>query len=216
MNGRFLSVAVAVFGAFVASGESASAQAPLASWSSDDDGVASVQGGGFGDHYFGSNNAGGSYGAMPQRNYGPTPITPGYNRGAAANTWYNDLSGDKGGTYKDSPLDEFLKDMSKESYLRMEYMNWSFKKPGDELLGSATNASLNPGRICGWRISLWRTLSRAFAPVPTQRRSSSYFSRSSMKQSTGFFPAATATAPILLPFSAESGAETIIMRCRSR
>ncbi len=142
MRGRFLSVAVAVFGAFVASGDNADAQAPIASWSSDGDGVANVQGGGFSGHF--GESYGGSYGAMPQRNYGPTPITPGYNPGVAANTWYDDLSGDKGGTYKESPLDEFLKDMAKESYFRLEYMNWSFKKPGSELLGSATNASLNP------------------------------------------------------------------------
>lgn len=141
MRVRIFSVAIAVFGAFVASGKTADAQAPDQVWASGGDGVASVQGGGFGGSY------GGSYGAMPQPSYGPTPMTPGYNRGAGANTWYDDLSGDKGGTYKDSPLDQFLKDMAKDSYFRVEYMNWSFKKPGNQLLGSATNASLNPNQF---------------------------------------------------------------------
>lgn len=65
-----------------------------------------------------------------------TPMTPHYQPGAGANWAYDDISGDNGGFYHHSPLDEFFKDMAADSYVRIEYLNWTFKKPNDRALGA--------------------------------------------------------------------------------
>lgn len=73
------------------------------------------------------------------------PWTPPYQAGPANRSWDN-LSGDRGWDYEDSPLDEFFADVARNSYFRMEYLLYSFRNPGDELLGS-TVLSQNDPRI---------------------------------------------------------------------
>jgi hypothetical protein len=109
------------------------------------DGVANVSGpyGGYGGYpaapiTWGNNPSG-------YDSHGKMPLTGEYVDGPAR--WaYGDLSGDRGGLYENSPMDEFVKDLVTDSFFRIEYLNWTMKKPGDTLLGSGTNATLNPRR----------------------------------------------------------------------
>ncbi len=66
---------------------------------------------------------------------GKQPATRPYQPGAAR--WgYEDLGQRQGPLYGDSPLDEFLRDVARDSYFRMEFLSWSYRKPGNVLLGS--------------------------------------------------------------------------------
>lgn len=131
MKRRIVSFAVAVWGLLCAASDPSQAQ----DWVTGSDGVASVRG-----PFSSTAPAYSGYGdAIPEK----WPTTPSYYEGAAR-TWTEDISRDRGGLYEDSPLDKFIGDMAKGSYFRVEYLNWSFKDPGDVLLGSATNASLTP------------------------------------------------------------------------
>jgi hypothetical protein len=46
------------------------------------------------------------------------------------------ISGDKGFDYEDSPYDRFLIAVAKSMWLRGEYLQWNFEGPGNQLLGS--------------------------------------------------------------------------------
>jgi hypothetical protein len=80
---------------------------------------------------------------------GPTngwqPYTPPYQPGPANYSWDN-VSGnpDKGWDYENTPLDEFLGDVARNSYFRLEYLNYAFKNPEDRLLGSAILSQADP------------------------------------------------------------------------
>ena len=71
------------------------------------------------------------------------PWTPPYQPGPA-NYSSDNLSGDRGWNYEDSPLDEFFADVARNSYFRMEYLHYAFKNPGDRLLGSAVLSQVDP------------------------------------------------------------------------
>lgn len=82
------------------------------------------------------------YGPVPST-LGMTPVTPPYISGPANYAWDN-TSGDRGFFYEDSPVDEYLKDLATGSFLRFEYMNWTFRDPGGELMGSGVAAVPRP------------------------------------------------------------------------
>lgn len=63
------------------------------------------------------------------------PITPHYTPGSA-NWAYDDITADRGGLYDDSPLDEFVLDVARDAFFRVEWLQWSFRKPGDNALGA--------------------------------------------------------------------------------
>jgi len=66
---------------------------------------------------------------------GKQPATRPYQPGAAR--WgYDNLGPRERSLYDDSPLDEFLRDVAHDAYFRMEFLNWSYRKPGNVLLGS--------------------------------------------------------------------------------
>jgi hypothetical protein len=85
----------------------------------------------------------------PGETQGPSsgyqPWTPPYQPGPANRSWDN-VSGnpDNGWNYENTPLDEFLGDVAKNSYFRLEYMNYAFKNPSDRLLGSAVLSQADP------------------------------------------------------------------------
>ena len=53
---------------------------------------------------------------------------------------------DKGWSYEDSPGDRFVSMVAKSVWLRLEYLNFSFKDPGNTLLGSAVGGVVDPSR----------------------------------------------------------------------
>jgi hypothetical protein len=46
--------------------------------------------------------------------------------------------------FYDSPFDNLVKDVAKNSWIRMEYLSWTIKRPGDELLGEPLVLIPNP------------------------------------------------------------------------
>jgi hypothetical protein len=69
---------------------------------------------------------------------GPTPITANYSQPSRFyNESYDDLSGDDGWDYGSSPFDALLLSAVKGAFFRVEYLNWSYKQPGNQALGSA-------------------------------------------------------------------------------
>jgi len=134
MKRRIVSFAVAVWGLFWATSDPTQAQG----WAPGGDGVASVQG-----PYSSTGPGMGSYGGSGVSNW---PTTPSY-YDAPARYWDDNITRDRGGLYENSPMDKFIEDMMKGAFIRLEYLNWSFKDPGDELLGSETNASLTPSEL---------------------------------------------------------------------
>lgn len=85
----------------------------------------------------------------PGEMQGPTsgwqPYTPPYQPGPANWSWDN-VSGnpDNGWDYENTPLDEFLEDVARNSYFRLEYLHYAFKNPSDRLLGSAILSQDDP------------------------------------------------------------------------
>lgn len=73
------------------------------------------------------------------------PLTPQYQPGPANRAW-DDLSGDQGGFYENSPVDEFLRDLARDSFVRMEYLSWSFREPSGGALGSPIQGIVDPRR----------------------------------------------------------------------
>ncbi len=138
MKARFVCLAIAVWSALVA----CRATTAQDYWQSGD-GVASVPGGAYSppigpDQYASGYPSG--YGK-----FGKVPLTPSFEDGPAR--WnYGDISSDRGGLYEDSPFDEFAKDLFTDAFFRLEYLNFTMKRPGDVLLGSPTASSLTPKR----------------------------------------------------------------------
>ena len=85
----------------------------------------------------------------PGEMQGPTngwqPYTPPYQPGPANYSWDN-ASGnpDSGWGYENTPLDDFLGDVARNSYFRLEYLNYAFKNPSERLLGSGILSQSNP------------------------------------------------------------------------
>lgn len=81
-------------------------------------------------------------GSMHQSNW-PTPITPHYTPGPA-NWVQENITADRGGLYEDTPLDEFIKDVSRDAFFRLEWLSWGYKKPGGQPLGSQILSTTDP------------------------------------------------------------------------
>lgn len=99
----------------------------------------------YGNHYPSEVQAPAWY-SPAEANRPPTrwqPWTPPYQPGPANHSWDN-ISGDKGWTYENSPLDEFFADMARNSYFRMEYLHYAYKNPGNLLLGSPVLSQIDP------------------------------------------------------------------------
>lgn len=56
------------------------------------------------------------------------------------------ISGDKGLNYEDSPVDRFLMATAKSTWLRGEYLQWNFEGPGNQLLGSSVAGVVDPSK----------------------------------------------------------------------
>ena len=56
------------------------------------------------------------------------------------------ISGDKGFDYEDTPVDRFLTATAKSMWLRGEYLQWNFEGPGNQLLGSPVAGVVDPSR----------------------------------------------------------------------
>jgi hypothetical protein len=68
----------------------------------------------------------------------PTPVTAHYDQPSPYyREVYDDLSGDDGWDYGSSPFDALLLSAVKGAFFRVEYLNWNYKKPGNQALGSA-------------------------------------------------------------------------------
>ena len=78
------------------------------------------------------NYADGSPAANPQYGAGPDGLIT------------EQISGDKGFDYEDSPFDRFLTATAKSMWLRGEYLQWNFDGPGRALLGSAVAGVVDP------------------------------------------------------------------------
>lgn len=56
------------------------------------------------------------------------------------------ISGDRGFHYEDTPFDRFLTAAAKSTWIRVEYLQWNFDKPGGALLGSSVAGVVDPSR----------------------------------------------------------------------
>ena len=72
-----------------------------------------------------------------------TPITPHYTPGPA-NWVQEDITADRGGLYEDTPLDEFIKDVTRDAFFRVEWLSWGYKKPGGQPLGAPILSTTDP------------------------------------------------------------------------
>jgi len=81
-------------------------------------------------------------GSMHQSGH-PMPITPHYTPGPA-NWVQEDITADRGGLYEDTPLDEFIKDVSRDAFVRLEWLSWGYRKPGNGALGSQILSTTDP------------------------------------------------------------------------
>ena len=54
------------------------------------------------------------------------------------------LPEDRGWGYQDTAADRLLKDVVRDSWIRIEYLNWTFERPGDTLLGAPVQNIDNP------------------------------------------------------------------------
>ena len=87
----------------------------------------------------------GGYGGPSMGSQGWNPAPRPYNPGPANRSW-GDVTGNQGFQYEETPLDEFFRDVARDSYFRLEYMSWSFKQPGDTILGAPVALVANPTR----------------------------------------------------------------------
>ncbi len=56
------------------------------------------------------------------------------------------ISGDRGLAYEDTPVDRFLTAAAKSTWIRLEYMDWRFEGPGNSLLGSPVAGIVDPSQ----------------------------------------------------------------------
>lgn len=73
----------------------------------------------------------------------PMPTTPHYTPGPA-NWVQENITADRGGLYEDTPLDEFIKDVTRDAFVRLEWLSWGYKKPGNSALGSQILSTVDP------------------------------------------------------------------------
>ena len=80
------------------------------------------------------NYADGSPAANPEYGAGPDGLVT------------EQISGNKGFDYEDSPFDRFLTATAKSMWLRGEYLQWNFQGPGSTLLGSPVAGVVDPSK----------------------------------------------------------------------
>lgn len=56
------------------------------------------------------------------------------------------ISGDRGFDYEDTPVDRFLTATAKSTWIRVEYLQFIFRDPGDSLLGTSVLGVVDPSR----------------------------------------------------------------------
>ena len=56
------------------------------------------------------------------------------------------ISGDRGFDYEDTPVDRFLTAAVKSTWIRLEYLNWRIEGPGKSLLGSPVAGTVDPSQ----------------------------------------------------------------------
>jgi hypothetical protein len=78
--------------------------------------------------------ADGSAAADPQYGAGPDGLVT------------EQISGDNGFDYEDTPLDRFLTATAKSMWIRGEYLQWNFEEPGNQLLGSSVAGVVDPSK----------------------------------------------------------------------
>ncbi len=81
--------------------------------------------------------------ASMQQSNSWTPITPHYTPGPA-NWVQENITADRGGLYEDTPLDEFIKDVTRDAFVRLEWLSWGYRKPGNSPLGSQILSTVDP------------------------------------------------------------------------
>ncbi len=54
------------------------------------------------------------------------------------------LPEDLGGLYGRSPLDDFVMDVVRSTWVRLEYLHWNYKRPGDTILGAPIQGVKDP------------------------------------------------------------------------
>lgn len=106
-------------------------------------GMGGPMGGSMGPGMGGGMGYPGMHSPMAHQWSGMQPVSRPYESGPA-NRSYDYLGAKEGPFYGDTPLEEFLKDVARDSYLRMEYLSWSYKKPGNVLLGSPVLVTEDP------------------------------------------------------------------------
>jgi hypothetical protein len=72
------------------------------------------------------------------------PLTPHYEAMGPYNRAYDNITADDGWDYGPSLFDEFLKDLVRDSYIRMEYLNYRYKDPDGRGLGSGVQGINDP------------------------------------------------------------------------
>lgn len=77
---------------------------------------------------------------------GMQPLTQHYEPMGRYNQAYDNITADNGWDYGPSLFDEFLKDVVRDSYVRMEYLNYRFKDPDGRGLGSGVQGIADPRR----------------------------------------------------------------------
>jgi hypothetical protein len=75
---------------------------------------------------------------------GIRPLTPHYEALGPYNRAYDNITADNGWDYGPSLFDEFLKDVIRDSYFRMEYLNYRYKDPDGRGLGSGVQGINDP------------------------------------------------------------------------
>src|SRR5581483_502049 len=89
----------------------------------------------------------GQYHPLPPAAAAPGYGAPGpysYPATGIGGTTYEQLPDDTGWLYEGSPLERGLANLFRHSYLRVEYLNWSYTDPGNNILGSPTNFVADP------------------------------------------------------------------------
>ncbi len=56
--------------------------------------------------------------------------------------------------YADTPMDRYLTSVGKSTWLRLEYMDWVFDRPGNTLLGSQVAGQTDPSKSTGFQATI--------------------------------------------------------------
>lgn len=88
-----------------------------------------------------------AWGVPAYDNYADGPIASAPQYGVGPDGLVTEqISGDKGFDYEDTPVDRFLTATAKSMWLRGEYLQWNFEGPGNQLLGSQVAGVVDPSQ----------------------------------------------------------------------